>query len=268
MQTPIIVTFANQKGGVGKTSLCVAFANYLAVKGVRVIAVDCDRQKSIMKWRQADINAYGQQVLPYDVEYLSLDDHNTVLSAVATLRNDPTVEVVVLDAPGNNICKGLLSLLLNSDVIAIPFHYDKLTVASTADFLLLLDELNERMNGAMKASLFMIPNFDNPSVGTADEKILWEDTKMAFDKYGTVTPKLPWRANMTRYSTIANLDSEFVNVKPAFSTIYSAMFGTLRNRRNHRLSEISISRKKKKYSATTNTQEPETQSSVEEDTDK
>ena len=35
IQTPVIVTFANQKGGVGKTTLCVTFANYLVTKGVR-----------------------------------------------------------------------------------------------------------------------------------------------------------------------------------------------------------------------------------------
>ena len=34
IQTPVIVTFANQKGGVGKTTLCVTFANYLVTKGV------------------------------------------------------------------------------------------------------------------------------------------------------------------------------------------------------------------------------------------
>ena len=40
IQTPVIVTFANQKGGVGKTSLCVTFANYLVTKGVRVVVID------------------------------------------------------------------------------------------------------------------------------------------------------------------------------------------------------------------------------------
>ena len=32
-----IISIANQKGGVGKTTLCVTFANYLVTKGVRVL---------------------------------------------------------------------------------------------------------------------------------------------------------------------------------------------------------------------------------------
>lgn len=36
IQFPVIVTFANQKGGVGKTTLCVLFAHYLVAKGVKV----------------------------------------------------------------------------------------------------------------------------------------------------------------------------------------------------------------------------------------
>ena len=53
IQTPVIVTFANQKGGVGKTTLCVTFANYLVTKGVRLVVIDCDFQHSIMKCRKS-----------------------------------------------------------------------------------------------------------------------------------------------------------------------------------------------------------------------
>ena len=49
IQTPVIVTFANQKGGVGKTTLCVTFANYLVTKGVRLVIIDCDFQHSIIE---------------------------------------------------------------------------------------------------------------------------------------------------------------------------------------------------------------------------
>ena len=58
IQTPVIVTFANQKGGVGKTSLCVTFANYLVKTCVRVGAIDCDFQQSILTFRIADLKHY------------------------------------------------------------------------------------------------------------------------------------------------------------------------------------------------------------------
>ena len=67
IHTPAIVTFANQKGGTGKTTLCVTFANYLVTKGIRTVVVDCDFQRSIAKCRNADIRKYGEEHAPYDV---------------------------------------------------------------------------------------------------------------------------------------------------------------------------------------------------------
>ena len=49
---PLLIAFASQKGGVGKTTLCVTFANYLVTKGVRLVVIDCDFQHSIMKCRK------------------------------------------------------------------------------------------------------------------------------------------------------------------------------------------------------------------------
>ena len=37
MRDNIMITFANQKGGVGKTTLCTMFADYLAAKGESVL---------------------------------------------------------------------------------------------------------------------------------------------------------------------------------------------------------------------------------------
>ena len=42
-----IVLFANQKGGVGKTTLCGLFANYLSVeKEVPLLVIDADPQQT------------------------------------------------------------------------------------------------------------------------------------------------------------------------------------------------------------------------------
>ncbi len=41
---PYVIAFANQKGGVGKTTSCVNTAAYIASKGYRVLIIDCDPQ--------------------------------------------------------------------------------------------------------------------------------------------------------------------------------------------------------------------------------
>ena len=37
-----IILFSNIKGGVGKTTLCAHFAEYLSMKGFPIVAVDAD----------------------------------------------------------------------------------------------------------------------------------------------------------------------------------------------------------------------------------
>ena len=48
------IVFANQKGGVGKSTLCILFANYLAAKGKDVCIIDTDLQKTILMQRRKD----------------------------------------------------------------------------------------------------------------------------------------------------------------------------------------------------------------------
>ena len=50
----MIITFAQQKGGVGKTTLAIAFANYLVLtKNKKVNVYDFDFQRSFYsKWEE------------------------------------------------------------------------------------------------------------------------------------------------------------------------------------------------------------------------
>ena len=203
IQTPVIVTFANQKGGVGKTSLCVTFANYLVTKGVRVVVIDCDFQHSIMKCRKSDIKRYGEELIPYEVWSYEVNDNNAMTSLVEKLHNDPEIDVALMDSPGSLMANGLVPMFVNSDIIVVPFHYDLVTVPSTASFLMFLDRLRKMVGAKMKARLFIVPNQHDLRVGRRSELLLWDNTRETFSNYGYVTAKIPKRADMERFSTIA-----------------------------------------------------------------
>jgi len=240
MQTPVIVTFANQKGGVGKTTLCVTFANYLVTKGVRVVVVDCDFQHSIIKCRNSDLKKYGAETVPYSVLAKDATDKDGMIALMGQLHNDPSIEVALIDSPGSLKAGGLPPIFVNSDIIVVPFHYDLVTVPSTAGFIMFLERLRQAMGGSMAAKLFIVPNLNDGRVGKRSELLIWEKTRETFSTYGDVTPKLPKRADMERFSTIAALDMQNEIVSPVFDRIYTAIFDSIKPVREPLLSGIQL----------------------------
>ncbi len=240
MQTPVIVTFANQKGGVGKTTLCVTFANYLVTKGARVVVIDCDFQHSIVKCRKSDLKKYGINVVPYDVLSSDSTNRQEMLSLMEKLHNDPSIEVALIDSPGHLKAEGLPPMFVNSDIIVVPFHYDPRTVPSTVSFLYFLDKLRNAMGGRMKTKLIIIPNLSDSRVGTRAELLEWEKKRESLSVYGDVTAKIPRRADMERFSTIAALDMQNSIVAPVFDRIYATIFDSTEPRRESMLSGIQL----------------------------
>ena len=255
IQTPVIITFANQKGGVGKTTLCVTFANYLVTKGVRVAIVDCDFQHSIIKCRKADIKKYDVQYVPYDVLSYEANDKKAIISLIEKMHNDQSLDVVLMDSPGSLQADGLVPMFVNSDIIVVPFHYDLMTVPSTASFLMFLDRLRKMVGAKMKARLFIVPNQHDLRVGRRSELLLWDNTRETFSNYGYVTAKIPKRADMERFSTIAGLDMALPIAAQVFDKLYSCIFDTLDPLREVELSGIQLTENlypksgKKKYQA-------------------
>ena len=240
IQTPVIVTFANQKGGVGKTTLCVTFANYLVTKGVRVVVIDCDFQHSIMKCRKADIRKYGDQEMPYEVWAYGANDKAMMTSLMEKLHNDPEIDVVLMDSPGSLKAEGLIPMFVNSDIIIVPFHYDLVTVPSTASFLMFVDRLKKAVGERMKARLFTIPNLNDGRIGKRSELLIWDNARDTFSNYGYVTAKIPKRADMERFSTMAALDMQAAIVTPVFDKVYQSIFDTLHPIREKELKGIQL----------------------------
>lgn len=178
--------------------------------------------------------------MPYEVWAYEPDDKTAMTSLIEKLHNDPEIDVVLMDSPGSLKAEGLVPMFVNSDIIVVPFHYDLVTVPSTASFLLFLDRLRQVVGDRMNAQLFIIPNLNDNRVGKRSELILWDNTRETFSNYGYVTGKIPRRADMERFSTVAALDMQIRYVGNVFDKIYFSIFGKVTPVREVKLTGIQL----------------------------
>lgn len=142
----MIITFATQKGGTGKTTLAIAFANYISAISERNINVfDFDYQKSFyQKWKEDEEldlpNLYDVETIGEEVEQ-PFSDFETILD----LKDNEDINL--FDLAGTLDAK-YSDLLIYSDFIIIPFEYSDVSAKSTlvfVNFLGILESQSERI---------------------------------------------------------------------------------------------------------------------------
>lgn len=212
----MIIAFANQKGGVGKTTLCMLFANYLVKKGANVLVVDVDMQKSIKAQRISDSEAFTEQEEEYNVEVGNID---TLEDATALVNTCKQLDgVVLLDTPGNITEDGLLPIFQNADYIICPYQYERKCLESTGVFMKVIEKL-KAMDKSMKSQTFYVPNNIDSRYGKKEEKELWNQTDEIFNRFGLVTPIIPYKASLKRVNTYYLSDAQEMDVKACFDYI-------------------------------------------------
>jgi chromosome partitioning protein len=128
----MVITFANQKGGVGKTTLGLHVAAELARRGQRVKVIDLDPQHSALDWAEA---RDGADLPPlFEIEGFpkaTLHKHIAAKSA--------GFDVVVIDVPPQN---GDLSrsALLAADLVMIPVQPSPYDVWAARETVKLIQE--------------------------------------------------------------------------------------------------------------------------------
>lgn len=133
----MIITFATQKGGAGKTTLALAFANYLSMVSERKINVfDFDYQKSFFnKWKEDE---YSELPKLYDVEVIGDGDEEQPFADLEKIIDlKESKEIYLFDLAGT-LDQKYSDLLIYSDFIIIPFEYSDVSVKSTLVFKNLL----------------------------------------------------------------------------------------------------------------------------------
>ena len=187
------IVFANQKGGVGKSTLCILFANYLAWKKQDVCIIDTDLQKTISMQRKKDMDIYEGVEEPYTVQDFDVQDPDTMQQLMDSASE--TEGFVLFDSPGNVSEDGLVPMFTSADYIVCPYEYEEKTLDSTGMFIQVVNALRQT-TPEMEARLFFIPNRIDVRIGTADELKMWKQTDAIFKQLGSVTPRITARPTL------------------------------------------------------------------------
>lgn len=206
-----IIVFANQKGGVGKSTLCLLLANYLNWKKENVCIIDTDLQQTIAGIRKDDKEFYGDTE-PYAIQGFDISTPDVMQQL---MNNSKQLDgYVLMDAPGNMNQDGLIPMFTNADYIICPFRYDKVSLSSTGDFVRALQMIRQA-SPEMKGQILFIPNNINRK-GNLEEKKMWKQVADMFNMIGTVLPPIPSRAALERINSYDITPSQRELVKDAF----------------------------------------------------
>lgn len=206
----MVILFANQKGGVGKSTLCIHYANYLRAHQMNVVIFDTDFQQTIYTLRQKELAAHDikpgdeyennselkQKFFTY-YEIIADDDLKTAYEGIRSFNqlDADDEQIILVDLPGKLNDDNLISLFQIADFIVIPFQYERAVLESTSVFIriLLMPEFK------IKTQMVFMPNkIDNRKrydKGDVNEILL---------QYGVVSPEIPDRKCLSYLSTMVD----------------------------------------------------------------
>ena len=140
----MIYGLTNSKGGVGKTTIAVHLAAWLAKKKRTVIFIDADPQSSASQWIQ-------ELGLPITLE--RIDSPEDIIHRVSKLAND--ANDIVIDGPAG-LSATTRAIMLRADRVFLPCGPSILDLRAASKAVQLLREAQKTRKGKPTGSL--IPN--------------------------------------------------------------------------------------------------------------
>lgn len=218
-----IILMANQKGGVGKSTNGILFANYLIDKGIRLAMVDADPQQSIKEKHDEDMKAYPNYSELYPVRtFLDLDSEEATTKFLADLRKEDFD--IIIDSPGNLSLQGMIPLILGVDVIISPFQYEETCLASLSAFINLNIQICGNAGRERITPMIFLPNMHNKTWGRKDE--LENDKKIeeALWSIGLVAPKVPSSPEIRRYTSLFTTVKQREQTAPCYDFLHANIY--------------------------------------------
>lgn len=203
----MVILIGNQKGGAGKSTLTLLFANYLAtIRKRRVTVLDMDYQQSIAsKSEKAKIleNQPDYEVIPSDLKHFPM---------LLNVLNKNKGEIVLIDLPGKMDDDGLIPVFLAGDMILCPFNYDEFSVDSTLLFAMVTRKINNH------APFIFIPHRIKNTVKYETRL----EVEKVLQRFGVITPGIADRVDFQRISTVHTPLILLPVILPILDLVYEA----------------------------------------------
>lgn len=198
-----------KKGGVGKSTLCILFANYLSlVHESACLILDMDFQSSISSFWEKDRANFSNPAL-YEVVDLELDSFDNIQDKLIEANGH-----FIIDLPGKMDDNELIPIYSCADLVLCPFTYDKICFESTLVFAQVIRHLNEEV------PMVFIPN----RVKAGVRYDLKAKVNEILSGFGSVAPEFPDRVAFQRIDTLS-IPSDIEDlVSAVFGGIYDNYF--------------------------------------------
>ncbi len=149
----MIISFLNQKGGVGKTTLAIHIADSLSRKDKKVLLIDADPQASALDWAENSENGNRFSVVGLPKK--------TLRSELRTIETD--YDFIVVDGPPR-VHEIAMAAIAASDLIVIPVQPSPFDVWSLKDIVDLVNEV-KTINENLKTVLVINRKIVNTAIG-------------------------------------------------------------------------------------------------------
>ena len=201
------IVIGNQKGGVGKSTLCILFANYLALEQhVECLILDMDFQHSITAVWEKDRANFDNPPL-YEVVELELSNFVGIREKLSEANGH-----FIIDLPGKMDDNQLIPIYRAADLVLCPFTYDKICFESTMVFTQIIKHLNK------KVPVLFVPN----RVKSGVRYELKSNVHKALSKFGRVIGEFSDRVAFQRIDTLSIPEDISDLVKGVFGGIYNS----------------------------------------------
>lgn len=192
-ETGIVLSFVNQKGGVGKSTLASIFANHLFTIGrnadlnLSIAVVDSDDlQRTLYRKRERELSALNASIeqAKNENEKNELENFKSSYKVIQISSKDvpeqidilkSEYDIILLDLPGNMKQDGVITDYFLIDVMIIPFQPNEFDIDSTIQFYELLnnDVIKSRLQHGFKTTVAGV--FNRVNSNTKEFKELYSN---------------------------------------------------------------------------------------------